>query len=337
MWEYFLETEQPSNSDLITTPWGGSFLGESLFRLSNNILDDSTSGSGRFWREFAALAVNPINGLDRIVSGQAWADGPPGKHFPLAVNLRVGVDGLGLAEGQGWGKTVRAWIRFDYGELYAQPELSTPFEAFHLAFQLGASSSIFGQAIDGAGVLWGHRFETSAAQTNLLSWVMTFEYATNGTRKILTRESAGVYALGEMGTGAGWFAHWGLGAGFSIDSELDALAVPSGAVTSPYANYDAHRSYNYGIGGALKAELSLRQARLGRLYARGERHLYHVVDGASGTEHVGNFEFGAYANLYRGHGLGLSAVHYDHSASYDDYPNFDAHFWSGRAHYELEF
>ena len=337
MWEYFLESEQPSNSDLVTTPWGGSFLGESLYRLSNSILDDSTSGSGRFWREFAALAVNPIHGLDRIVSGQAWANGLPGKHFPLNVDLRIGADGIGLAEGTGWGKTVRAWIRFDYGDLYAQPTLSTPFEAFHLAFQVGASTSIFGQAIDGTGVLWGHRLGQSATSENLLGWVMTFEYATNGTTKLHTRQSAGVYQLGEMGTGMGWFSRWGLGSGLSVASELDALAVPSGAVTSPYANYEANRSYDYGVGGALKLELSLRQERLGRLYLRAGQHLYQVIDGPSGTEHVADFELGAYANLYRGHGLGLSAVHYGHSATYDDYPGVDDGFWSGRAHYELEF
>jgi len=337
MWEYFLEVEQPSKSDFITTPWGGSFLGESLYRLSNAVLDDSTSGSGRFWREFAALAINPMNGLDRIVSGQAWAEGPPGKRFPLDVTLRLGVDGLGLPDSSGTGETFRAWIRFDYGDLYAQPQMSTPFEAFHLAVQVGASKSTIGEAIDGTGVLWGQRWEASARQTNLFAWVITFEYATNGTSKILTRDSAGVYQLGEMGTGAGWFSRWALGNGFSLDSELDALAVPSGAITSPYARYQSNRSYNYGVGGSLKAELNLRQERLGRLYVRGERHLYHVVDGAFGTERVGNFELGAYANLYRGHGLGLSAVHYDHSATYDDYPDFDAHFWSGRAHYELEF
>jgi len=337
MWEFFLETEQPSVSDLWTTTWGGSFIGETLYRLSNAILDDSTSGSGRFFREFAALAVNPMNGLDRIVSGQAWADGPAGKKFPLRFDFRLGVDGLGLSEGKGWGKTVRARIRFDYGDLYAQPELNTPFEAFHFAVQLGASKSIFGQAIDGTGVLLGHRFGANAEHANLLAWVLTFEYSTNGTRKLRTRDSSGVYQLGEIGTGPGWFARWSLGSGFSLHSELDALAVPSGAVTSPYAKYEANRSYDYGLGGALKLELSLRHERFGRLYAQANQHLYYVADGARGTEYIGTVELGAYANLAGGHGLGLGAVHYDRSSHYDEYPNLKDRFWSGRVHYEVEF
>src|SRR6187402_2980221 len=34
-WEYFLETEQPSTNDWLSTTWGGFLFGESLYRLSN--------------------------------------------------------------------------------------------------------------------------------------------------------------------------------------------------------------------------------------------------------------------------------------------------------------
>lgn len=337
MWEYFLEHEQPSTSDFFTTTLGGMFLGESLYRLSNAIRNDSTSGSTRFLREFAALAVNPVSGLDRLFTGKAWADGPAGIPVPLKLNLRAGVDGLGQPEGTGWGTTFRTRIRFDYGDPYAKSKVTTPFEVFHLAFQLSISDTIFGQGLDGTGVLLGRRYSAGPSQASLLAWVMTFQYFTNGTTKILTRESQGVYQLGELGTGLGWFARWGLGAGFSVHSELDVLAVPSGATTSPYAKYEANRSYNYGLGGALKAELSLRQERLGRLYARANAHLYAVMDGARGTDSVGDVELGAYANVSHGHGLGFNVIHYDRRSIYDDYPSVHDSFWSGAAHYELEF
>jgi len=337
MWEYFMETEQPSTSDFLTTTIGGTFLGESLYRLSNAIRNDSASGSTRLLREIAALAVNPVSGLDRIFTGKAWADGPAGITVPLSMNLRVGVDGLGQPEGTGWGTTFRARIRFDYGDPYARSRVTTPFEVFHLALQLGASDTSFGQALDGIGVLLGRRYSAGPSQTSLLSWVMSFQYFTNGTAKLRTRESAGVYQLGELGTGLGWFARWRLGAGFSVHSELDVLAVPSGAVTSPYAKYEANRIYNYGVGGALKLELSLRQERLGRLYARANSHLYAVVDGARGTDSVGDVELGAYANLSHGHGVGFNAIRYSRRSLYDNYPSVHDSFWSGAAHYELEF
>ena len=288
-------------------------------------------------REFAALAVNPVSGLDRVFTGKAWADGPAGTPVPLKMNLRLGVDGLGQPAGTGWGTTFRARIRFDYGDPYAKSWVTTPFEVFHLALQLNASDTIIGEGLDGTGVLLGRRYSAGPSQASLLAWVMSFQYFTNGTAKLLTRDSAGVYQLGELGTGLGWFARWGLGAGFSVHSELDVLAVPSGAVTSPYAKYEANRVYNYGLGGALKLEVSLRQERLGRLYARANSHLYSVVNGAQGTDYVGNVELGVYANLLHGHGLGFNAIHYDRRSLYDNYPSVHDRFWSGAAHYELEF
>jgi hypothetical protein len=337
MWEYFMEHEQPSTSDFLTTTIGGTFLGESLYRLSNAIRNDSTSGSTRLLREIAAMAVNPVSGLDRVFTGKAWADGPAGTTVPLRMNLRAGVDGLGQPEDTGWGTTFRARIRFDYGDLYAKSRVTTPFEVFHLALSLSGSDTILGQTLDGTGVLLGRRYSAGPSQASLLAWVMSFQYFTNGTAKLLTRESDGVYQLGELGTGLGWFARWGLGAGFSVDSELDVLAVPSGAVTSPYAKYEANRSYNYGLGGALKLELNLRQERLGRLYARANGHLYTVVDGARGTDSVGDVQLGAFVNLSHGHGLGFNATHYGRRSLYDNYPSFHDSFWSGAAHYEREF
>jgi hypothetical protein len=337
MWEYFMETEQPSTSDFLTTTFGGTFLGETLYRLSNAIRNDSASGSTRVLREIAAFAVNPVSGLDRVFTGKAWAAGPAGITVPLSMNLRVGVDGLGQPESTGWGTTFRTRIRFDYGDPYAKSRVTTPFEVFHLALQLSVSDTIIGQGLDGTGVLLGRRFSAGPSQASLLAWVMSFQYFTNGTAQLLTRESAGVYQLGELGTGLGWFARWRLGAGFSVHSELDVLAVPSGAVTSPYAKYEANRIYNYGVGGALKLELSLRQERLGRLYARANSHLYAVVDGARGTDSVGDVELGAYANLSHGHGVGFNAIRYSRRSLYDNYPSVHDSFWSGAAHYELEF
>jgi uncharacterized protein DUF3943 len=335
-WEYFAETEQPSTNDWMTTTWGGVMFGECLYRLSNRILDDSTSGSTRFWKEFAAFAVNPINGMDRTLSGQAWQSGPPPVPVPLAINVRAGADGVGLSEGTGWGKTFRARIRFDYGDLYAKPTLRVPFEAFDFAAQLSGSSSIFGQGIDATGVLLGNRFSMGDGNVNLLAWVMDFEYFTNGTTKMLTRDTNGVYQLGEMGTGVGWYGHWGLGAGFSIDSQLHGLVVPTGAITSPYAKYESNRSYSYGVGGAAKAEFNLRHERLGRVYANASRYLYYIVDGAHGVEHLGMLQLGFFANVYGGHGFGATAILYDRTSHYDYYPDLVDSFWSGQVHYEVE-
>ena len=72
MWEMFMECEYPSTNDIIATPVGGAAIGEVLYRASDLIIDDRASGGERFGRELAAFVVNPMRGLTRIFSGDAW-------------------------------------------------------------------------------------------------------------------------------------------------------------------------------------------------------------------------------------------------------------------------
>ncbi len=72
MWEFFGETEPPAINDIFATTCGGMAIGEITHRLSRTILDDRDRGFRRFLREAAATIVNPIQGLHRIISGDAW-------------------------------------------------------------------------------------------------------------------------------------------------------------------------------------------------------------------------------------------------------------------------
>ncbi len=72
MWEFLGETEPPAINDLIATSCGGIAIGEMTHRLSLTFLDDRDRGFSRFLREAAAAIVNPIQGLHRIFSGDAW-------------------------------------------------------------------------------------------------------------------------------------------------------------------------------------------------------------------------------------------------------------------------
>ena len=72
MWEFLGETEPPAINDIIATTCGGMALGEMTHRLSRTILDDRDRGWRRFWREAAATIVNPIQGIHRLISGDAW-------------------------------------------------------------------------------------------------------------------------------------------------------------------------------------------------------------------------------------------------------------------------
>ena len=72
MWEFLGETEPPAINDVFATSMGGMAIGEMTHRLSLTMLNDQLRGSSRFWREFAAFLTNPIQGLHRVVTGDAW-------------------------------------------------------------------------------------------------------------------------------------------------------------------------------------------------------------------------------------------------------------------------
>ena len=50
-WELFMEAEPPSINDLISTTVGGVYMGETAYRISSMILDNTATGSERTFRE----------------------------------------------------------------------------------------------------------------------------------------------------------------------------------------------------------------------------------------------------------------------------------------------
>ena len=99
MWELAGETEPPSVNDQITTPVGGSLLGEVLFRLANRIYD----GGGAYpnvWRHIGAFLVSPATGFNRLLYGNQYRfwdlnDQPwlGSLHLQFAVSGRAHIDG----------------------------------------------------------------------------------------------------------------------------------------------------------------------------------------------------------------------------------------------------
>src|SRR2546423_2663152 len=89
MWEYFGENTRPSYNDLINTPVSGIFLGEVLYRLSSNILDDRTRGRERVLREIFAGILDPARAINRLTQGKAFRI-TPGEVYekePLNITL----------------------------------------------------------------------------------------------------------------------------------------------------------------------------------------------------------------------------------------------------------
>ena len=72
MWEFVGENSPPSINDLLATSIGGTALGETTYRISSIVLDDSKRGWPRVWREVLGGIVSPIRLLNRLITGDAW-------------------------------------------------------------------------------------------------------------------------------------------------------------------------------------------------------------------------------------------------------------------------
>lgn len=139
MWEMCMEREYPSTNDIIATPIGGAALGEVFYRASDLLLDDRTSGAERASREVAAFLIDPMRGINRIVTGQAWKRrSTTGRRFglpPISIELSVGPRLLAMIENKGIKAGASLEINLEYGDRF---EHSTKIPYDYFSFLLEA-------------------------------------------------------------------------------------------------------------------------------------------------------------------------------------------------------
>ena len=88
VWETFGETGPPSINDQIMTSFGGSLLGEALFRMASYALEGN--GKPGYWRELGAAGLSPSTGINRLAFGNrfkaVWVSNDPA----IFTRLRLG-------------------------------------------------------------------------------------------------------------------------------------------------------------------------------------------------------------------------------------------------------
>ncbi len=90
-WELAGETSPPSINDQFTTGFGGTILGEPLYRMASLLLE-SGQGKPGFWRELGAAALSPATGFNRLAYGKRFK-GVFRSHDPAVfTRLQLGVN-----------------------------------------------------------------------------------------------------------------------------------------------------------------------------------------------------------------------------------------------------
>lgn len=135
MWEFFGENTPPSINDVFSTSFGGAAIGESLFRMSALVLDDSTMGLERVLREAAGLILSPMRGFNRLIHGDAFRVRHEGAryhdferipvHLALSTGARYLADNGTLFRGS-MGQYLN--LRLDYGD--SMSDENKPYDFF---------------------------------------------------------------------------------------------------------------------------------------------------------------------------------------------------------------
>ena len=136
-WEWLGENTKPSKNDLINTTISGAFLGEVLYRISSNILDDRRRGGNRVWREVFAGVVDPTRALNRLTQGKMTRVTPYDvyQQEPLNVTLSVGAHKVNENNKFGSGSTnAIVNLQLDYGDPF-EVRRRKPFDVFRLRLE----------------------------------------------------------------------------------------------------------------------------------------------------------------------------------------------------------
>ena len=178
LWELGGEKTDPSINDQIATIFGGTFLGEPLYRMANLLLESDDEGKPGFWRELGAAVISPPTGFNRLVFGNRF-DGLYPSHSP-ATFMRLQVGGTLTSSSHNVSSTVKengavGDFTFTYG-LPGKPgyTYARPFDYFD--FHVTAVTANALESLNTRGLLIGAPYAAGDATRGVWGLYGTYDY-----------------------------------------------------------------------------------------------------------------------------------------------------------------
>lgn len=307
VWEFMGETQLPSVNDFVATSFGGTVLGEALFRLSNEVFDDTLSGGERLWRELGGAALSPMYGVQRVMDGRAWRDGaPPRRRSYMDIEVQGGINRLSsknLQTGQKYEPSLHVGIDVEYGDTLPENgrrniEAYQYFEAYATASFM--PSNVLGAQLYIQGPMYGwNKYladeDTAHPDNNVFAVTQFIDF-----------ESSNLIEFGGAGLGLGDYLIFRFrnGMRYRLSGGLQ-FAVLSG-VTSLRTEEDG-RTYNFSAGGTADLVSRLNMRRYGELGFRGRNYVTAVID-TEGTEIIGYYRFWYELPIFERMGVGMAPI-----------------------------
>ena len=314
IWEYFGENTRPSYNDIINTPIDGAFLGEILYRLSSNLLDDRTRGFKRVSRELLAGLINPVRGFNRILQGKTFrvTNKEVYQKEPLNVTLYAGLHKINSSINPSFSKGTNSElinVQFDYGNPFEVRDRK-PFDFFKFRTELnfGVGRKILDN-ITGYGILIGKN--RNYEKHSLLAGVFQYyDYWDNKT-----------FELGAIAFGGGLFSKLPLSKKSDLYTNIHLAIVPfAGNSTHFGPDTSQFRDYNFGDGLEAKFESTL---NLGKVASLSMVYYFYVIRtyiGLPGNNFIGILKPKLTVCLYKDLSIGFEHFVYYNDRYLRDYP-----------------
>ncbi len=314
LWELYGETMPPSVNDLIASGIGGSFFGESFFRMANLLLENSEGKPG-FWRELGATLLSPPVGFNRLVFGERHQSLFPSHDPATFLRLRLGINlNTGENNDRRFGAIDSSHATadgiMDYG-LPGKPgyRYTRPFDYFHASFSVIDREEYAVENVMIHGLLWGNAYEAGDTYRGLWGLYGGYDYlapASDSFRASTTSASIGTTF------------QWWLSREVALQGSVLG-GIGYGAAGS-IAGRD-ERDYHYGVTPQGLLTLRLLIGDWAMLDLTG--HEFYVSSkGAteSGTENIVRLNAGLTVRLTGRHALGVRYVVSNRDMNYSNLP-----------------
>ncbi|HSY77049.1 MAG TPA: DUF3943 domain-containing protein [Bacteroidia bacterium] len=326
MWKIFGENGTPEREDIINTTADGILLGEILYRISSNILDDRTHGTERVFREILAGLIDPMRGFNRLIQGKTarYTNKEVYQKEPLNITLYAGIHAINDHSSAILSGTTSEMInvQFDYGNPF-EDRTRNPFDFFKLRIEtdIGVGRKIVDN-VTGYGFLFGGNAQCGKVAL-LNGGFLYYDYWDNST-----------FELSTIALGAGSFSKIALSNNVNLYTNAHIGLVPlAGSSTGPITDTSQLRDYSYGYGWEAKFETSL---ALGKVATIGVTSFYYMIHlfnntgrgepqvGTLGNNSIGIVEPKITLNIYKDVSIGFQYYLYSQVHTENNYPTFTA-------------
>jgi hypothetical protein len=321
-WKIFGENITPERNSLIATTVDGIALGEILYRLSSNILDDRTYGADRTFREILAAIVDPMRGFNRLVQGKTFrhTNKEVYQKEPLNITFYGGIHKINDHTNAILSGATSEIInfQFDYGNPF-EMRARVPFDFFK--FRMETDLGVGRKIIDNV-TAYGNLLARNAncGKFALLEGIfLYYDYWDKPT-----------FELSTIALGPAVFSKLSLSKTSFLYTNLHLAIVPfAGNSTEPISDTSQYRDFNFGYGWEGKIETSLILGNIATIGATYYYFMVHAINsvgvdepgiGSLGNNFTGILEPRITFRIYKNLSIGGEYYLYSQSHTYSNYP-----------------